>query len=189
MSSFYARGVKVACETLGLIKRADLLTAGRHIASTVMRGAGKGALTGAVTGGVGGLAAAPEGEGGSGFLRGMAGGALAGGLVGGAHSGLKARAFQRANPNYISRANQTMERQIGQNLGEVQRITGAPADRAAEVAISRQAANVVNPRMKLLSNPAYASGALGGLAGGGAAGLSTEKQSPVNDLRGRLGLG
>jgi|MudIll2142460700_1097286.scaffolds.fasta_scaffold00003_99 hypothetical protein len=189
MSSFYARGVKVACEALGLIKHADLLTAGRQLVGTMGRGAAKGAITGAVTGGVGGLAAAPEGEGGSGFLRGMAGGALTGGLVGGAHSGLKAKAFQRANPNYISRANQTIERQIGQNLGEVQRITGAPADRAAEVAIGRQAAqNVANPRMKVLSNPAYASGALGGLAGGGAAGLTTEKKSPVDDLRGRLGL-
>lgn len=163
MSSFYAKGVKVACETLGLIKTALGPAAGMLLRG-VGRGAVKGAVPGAVMGGIGGFAGAPEGEGGHGLLRGAAGGAIAGGLLGGARGGLNVRGFQKANPAYMQRA----ESMAAKNPEGTARVMG-------------------NKARELGGGGIYAPG-MAGLAGGGVAGMTTEKKSPVDDLRGRLGL-
>lgn len=164
MSSFYAKGVKVACETLGLIKIA-LSPATGMLLRGIGSGAAKGALPGAVMGGIGGFAGAPEGKGGHGFLRGAAGGAVAGGLLGSARGGLNVRGFQKANPAYMQRA----ETMAARNPEGTARAMGNKARGLAE-------GGMFTPGMA-------------GLAGGGVAGLTTPKeQTPWDKIKGALPL-
>jgi len=186
-TAFYQRGMKVAFEMLGLIKTA--LTPGRMLLGGIGRGAARGAATGALTGGVGGAIAAPEGEGGSGFLRGMGYGALTGGLVGGGAGGLKTRAFQKAHPEYVNRTNRAVERQAAPVQHAGQDLYEGPLPRSTNENIQRaMPASQAHQRVMDRLQTGGKAGLVGGLVGGGAAGLTTEKKSPVDDLRGRLGL-
>ena len=84
---FILRGKRAAVEKLGL----------HPILSMIGRGALAGGGIGAASGGLTGFLAAPQGEGGRGFLRGALAGGATGALGGGLAGGLGARSMMRAS--------------------------------------------------------------------------------------------
>lgn len=167
-STFYVEGAKVAMDLLGLTKQAQPLSAGRMLLGGIGRSAARGAATGAATGGAAGFVASPEGEGGSGFLRGMGYGALTGGLVGGAAGGLKTRAFQQKHPSYVDRANRGVERAGERSRAAMGDMQGPIQDPSTSMMAGHSRV------MNRLDTGRLAGGIAGGIAGG-ASGLGINK--------------
>lgn len=170
-STFYVEGVKVAMARMGLVKTA-LGLPGSLIGGQALRGAARGALAGGAMGGIGGAVSAPEGQGWEGFKRGLGAGAVTGGLAGGLKRGLSTKAFTQAPENaaYMQRAESAVGRHAN-NPEALKRVGGA---------ITRD----VN---RQVTRGGITGGAFGGL-GGVMSGLSTPKQSIVDQAREQLGL-
>lgn len=152
----------------------------------IRRSAIGGGITGGLTGGISGAVAAPEGEGGSGFLRGVGAGALTGGALGAAAGGIGTRAAQNAHPErahhrikYIAGPaavvppGSKIVHRTPSNHRRAGRVT-SPEAQAAERAIGR----------------AQNATLLGGVGGGTAAGILAapkEDNSPMAKLKKALG--
>lgn len=176
-STYYIEGVKVAMTRMGLTK-----TALGPVAGQALRGIARGAIGGGLTGGIGGAIAAPEGEGGRGFLRGMGTGALLGGAAGGLQRGLSAH--RAINPKVPSTTADASQRLLPANAGPSQTRGLPPAATGAEAVPST---TPMPQRVVRLPGGGTAGAAAGGL-GGLLAGVSTPKRGIIDRAREELGV-